>query len=368
MQEIKATADTLGTDATTTGAQPHSDHEHPTPIENKPASSATLPGPTVVDHPHESDPPSTQASNTESTVTPSNTIAHDEPLTTGNTHPEEALVHSTLIVSPTPSEGCPTESMKPTIASTVATSTGSQTPKNRPTTTTAPPQPERHILSYEQWRKQVLEKKNKPAEVSERKQRKRKPYQENTVDVAIGGEEEIGFVFPNLDNGNGKGADERAQLVGDQLGNGPDLKLAAGRDKEWIKSEYAKDPKDRFNHASATCAASVVKASKDATSITAILNEGKDNYMLNKCSTKEKFFVVELCEEILVDTFILGNYEFFSSTFKDFLVSVNRYPPRDDGWSILGQFQARNTRDAQVSSKIRSCLKYGWARIERKLS
>ena len=170
--------------------------------------------------------------------------------------------------------------------------------------------------------------------------------------MAIGGEEEIGFVFPNLDSGNSKGADERAQLVGDQLGNGPDLKLAAGRDKEWIKSEYAKDPKDRFNHASATCAASVVKASKDATSITAILNEGKDNYMLNKCSTKEKFFVVELCEEILVDTFILGNYEFFSSTFKDFVVSVNRYPPRDDGWSVLGQFQARNTRDAQVSSKI----------------
>ncbi|KAF9385395.1 hypothetical protein BGX21_001072 [Mortierella sp. AD011] len=70
--------------------------------------------------------------------------------------------------------------------------------------------------------------------------------------------------------------------------------------------------------------------------------------MLNKCATKEKFFVVELCEEILVDTFVLGNYEFFSSTFKDFVVSVNRYPPRDDGWSILGHFQARNTRDAQV--------------------
>ncbi|KAG0285059.1 hypothetical protein BGZ96_010648 [Linnemannia gamsii] len=348
MQEIKATADTKSTDATTTGAQSHSDHEHPMPIENKPASSATLPGSTVVDHPHESDPLPTQASNTESTVTPANTIAHDKPPTTGNTHPEEALVHPTLIVSPSPSGGCPTESVRLTIASTVATSTGSQTPKNRPTTTTASPQPERHILSYEQWRKQVLEKKNKPAEVPERKQRKRKPYQENTVDVAIGGEEEIGFVFPNLDHGNSKGADERAQLVGDQLGNGPDLKLAAGRDKEWIKSEYAKDPKDRFNHASATCAASVVKAGKDATSITAILNEGKDNYMLNKCSTKEKFFVVELCEEILVDTFILGNYEFFSSTFKDFVVSVNRYPPRDDGWSILGQFQARNTRDAQV--------------------
>ncbi|KAF9320343.1 hypothetical protein BG003_006540 [Podila horticola] len=210
----------------------------------------------------------------------------------------------------------------------------------------APPQPERHIPSYEQWRKQALEKKSKPAESKERKQRKRKPYQESPVDVAIGGEDELGFVFPNLD-GNGKGNDDRFQHLADQLGNGPDLKKEP-KTQEWIKSEYAKDPKDRFNHASATCAASVVKASKDATSIMAILNEGKDNYMLNKCSTKEKFFVVELCEEILVDTFILGNYEFFSSTFKDFVVSVNRYPPRDDGWSVLGHFQARNTRDAQV--------------------
>ncbi|KAF9336057.1 hypothetical protein BG006_009847 [Podila minutissima] len=209
-----------------------------------------------------------------------------------------------------------------------------------------PPQPERHIPSYEQWRKQALEKKSKPVESKERKQRKRKPYQESPVDVAIGGEDELGFVFPNLD-GNGKGNDDRFQHLADQLGNGPDLKKEP-KAQEWIKSEYAKDPKDRFNHASATCAASVVKASKDATSIMAILNEGKDNYMLNKCSTKEKFFVVELCEEILVDAFILGNYEFFSSTFKDFVVSVNRYPPRDDGWSVLGHFQARNTRDAQV--------------------
>ncbi|KFH65320.1 hypothetical protein MVEG_08799 [Podila verticillata NRRL 6337] len=216
-----------------------------------------------------------------------------------------------------------------------------------PSTTQASSQPERHIPSYEQWRKQALEKKNKPAESQERKQRKRKPYQESPVDVAIGGEDELGFVFPNLDGNSGKGNDDRFQHLADQLGNGPDLKKES-KAQEWIKSEYAKDPKDRFNHASATCAASVVKASKDATSIMAILNEGKDNYMLNKCSTKEKFFVVELCEEVLVDTFILGNYEFFSSTFKEFVVSVNRYPPRDDGWSVLGHFHARNTRDAQV--------------------
>ncbi|KAG0340356.1 hypothetical protein BG004_006462 [Podila humilis] len=222
-------------------------------------------------------------------------------------------------------------------------------PAAPPVAATPSPPPERHIPSYEQWRKQALEKKTKPAASQERKQRKRKPYQESPVDEAIGGEDELGFVFPNLDSGNnGKSADNRFQQLSDQLGYRPDIKKGPSADQEWMKSEYAKDPRDRFNHASAICAASIVKASKDATHITAILNEGKDNYMLNKCSTKEKFFVVELCEEILVDSFTLGNYEFFSSTFKDFVVSVNRYPPRDDGWSVLGHFQARNTRDAQV--------------------
>ncbi|KAF9903825.1 hypothetical protein EC991_003273 [Linnemannia zychae] len=342
--DIQAPADTSSTDTTATDIE---DHEHTTSIESWPASSPTISAPTVVVYPQESGTAPTQVNNPGSTATPTDTTTHDEPLTTGQINPEEALVHSTPIVSPSPSGGHSAESVKPSpLTSSTSTPTGTLASKRA--TVTAIPQPERHILSYEQWRKQVLEKKNKPAEVPERKQRRRKPYQENAVDVAIGGEEEIGFVFSNLDSGNNKGADERAQLVGDQLGNGPDLKLTIGLDKEWIKSEYAKDPKDRFNHASATCAASVVKASKDATSITAILNEGKDNYMLNKCSTKDKFFVVELCEEILVDTFILGNYEFFSSTFKDFIVSVNRYPPRDDGWSVLGQFQARNTRDAQV--------------------
>lgn len=244
----------------------------------------------------------------------------------------------------------PSQPPEPSSTSMPPQSTVKVHPSISPSTTQAPPQPERHIPSYEQWRKQALEKKNKPAESQERKQRKRKPYQESPVDVAIGGEDDLGFVFPNLDGNSGKGNDDRFQHLAKQLGNGPDLKKDP-KAQEWIKSEYAKDPKDRFNHASATCAASVVKASKDATSIMAILNEGKDNYMLNKCSTKEKFFVVELCEEILVDTFILGNYEFFSSTFKEFVVSVNRYPPRDDGWSILGHFQARNTRDAQVSTK-----------------
>ncbi|KAG0222629.1 hypothetical protein BGW41_005924 [Actinomortierella wolfii] len=209
---------------------------------------------------------------------------------------------------------------------------------------------ERLIPSYEQWRKRILEKQKGSTEQLERKQRRRKPYQESTIDVAVG-EDELGFPFSNLEGSQPRrdrdGSEQDASLAR-QLGDGSDLSKLAGKGTTWIKAEYAKDPKDRFNHASATCAASVVKANKDAKSINAILNEGKDSYMLYKCDTRDKYFVVELCEEILVDTFVMGNYEFFSSTFKEFVVSVNRYPPRDDGWNVLGHFLARNSRDAQV--------------------
>lgn len=44
----------------------------------------------------------------------------------------------------------------------------------------------------------------------------------------------------------------------------------------------------------------------------AVLNEGKDKYMLNECGAK-KFLIIELCEEIDVSSIEIGNFEFFSS-------------------------------------------------------
>lgn len=71
--------------------------------------------------------------------------------------------------------------------------------------------------------------------------------------------------------------------------------------------------------------------------------------MLNKCSEKNKFFIVELCSDLLIDTVVLGNYEFFSSTFRMFRVSIaDRYPVKMDKWRELGTFEARNTRGIQA--------------------
>ncbi|KAJ2786132.1 hypothetical protein GGI15_001696 [Coemansia interrupta] len=126
---------------------------------------------------------------------------------------------------------------------------------------------------------------------------------------------------------------------------------------------HRRDPKSlkgRFNYASSDCAAVVLKANREARGMTAILNAKKDQYMLNECSAENKFVVVELCDDILIDTLVMGNYEFFSSTFKDTMVYVSdRYPPKNNTWTLLGHFQARNTRDAQVFPVIDPKI---WAR------
>ncbi|KAJ1864362.1 hypothetical protein LPJ78_003454, partial [Coemansia sp. RSA 989] len=128
-----------------------------------------------------------------------------------------------------------------------------------------------------------------------------------------------------------------------------DEPLSSAEEPEHSGHRDARSLKDRFNYASGDCAAVVLKANREARGTTAILNSKKDQYMLNECSARNKHVVVELCDDILIDTFVLGNYEFFSSTFKDIMVyASDRYPPKNNKWTFIGHFQGTNSRDAQV--------------------
>ncbi|EDO19102.1 hypothetical protein Kpol_2000p70 [Vanderwaltozyma polyspora DSM 70294] len=106
--------------------------------------------------------------------------------------------------------------------------------------------------------------------------------------------------------------------------------------------------KDKFNYASIDCAATIMKSNSDAIGAGSILIENKDSYLLNPCSAPNKFVIIELCQDILVEEIVMANFEFFSSTFKDikFLVS-NRYPVSKSEWKTLGTFQGENSRDIQ---------------------
>ncbi|XP_071372475.1 SUN domain-containing ossification factor-like isoform X2 [Centroberyx affinis] len=99
------------------------------------------------------------------------------------------------------------------------------------------------------------------------------------------------------------------------------------------------------NYASVECGAKILGSNPEAKSTSAILKENMDLYMLNPCSNKI-WFIIELCEPIQVKQLDIANFELFSSTPKDFLVSISdRYPTNK--WLKLGTFHARDERTVQ---------------------
>ena len=110
---------------------------------------------------------------------------------------------------------------------------------------------------------------------------------------------------------------------------------------------------DRFNYASLDCSARVHAAHKTAKSASAVLSSKKDRYMLSPCAEARQFVIVELCEDIRIDTVQLANYEFFSGVFKDFSVSVaKQYTTDPKEWVPAGTYRAKNVRGVQVSTSF----------------
>jgi hypothetical protein len=214
-----------------------------------------------------------------------------------------------------------------------------------------------NFLSFEEWKNKNLAKVGQSPEnigqgraASSDGPARRRPVNVNALD-SLGDEAEIELDFSGFGNpAEGESKSNTAQAIRQDLTvptTGDDgRKVAPG---SWTRSKDAgKTCKERFNYASFDCAATVLKTNKQAKSATSILVENKDSYMLNECSANNKFLIVELCDDILVDTVVLANYEFFSSMFRHFTISVSdRYPVKMERWRTLGTFEARNSRDIQ---------------------
>lgn len=147
------------------------------------------------------------------------------------------------------------------------------------------------------------------------------------------------------DGGGGGGADDQdRQIDEDSPAQGVPRVGVSSRRKD-----AGTTCKERFNYASFDCAGTVLKTNPECTGSSSVLIENKDSYMLNECRAKNKFLILEMCDDILVDTVVLANYEFFSSIFHTFRVSVSdRYPAKLDQWKELGVYEARNTREVQA--------------------
>lgn len=219
-----------------------------------------------------------------------------------------------------------------------------------------------NFLSFEEWKKQNLAKAGQSVETIgdraavEVDEQRRRPGGINNALDSLGEDTEIeidfgGFVDP------GKPVYNIPVTKAGVEDNNPTAEHGADetRRKGTASATHTKGKdagktcKERFNYASFDCAATVLKTNKESKGSTAVLVENKDSYLLNKCSAENKFFIVELCDDILVDTIVLANFEFFSSMFRTFRVSVSdRYPVKPDKWKELGTFEARNSREVQA--------------------
>ncbi|XP_057966813.1 SUN domain-containing protein 5 isoform X2 [Malania oleifera] len=101
-----------------------------------------------------------------------------------------------------------------------------------------------------------------------------------------------------------------------------------------------------YNYASASKGAKVVAHNKEAKGASNILGKDHDKYLRNPCSVAEKFVVIELAEETLVDAIKIANFEHYSSNFKEIELSGSLIYPAET-WFLLGKFVAANVKHAQ---------------------
>ncbi|KAI9374915.1 hypothetical protein BJX61DRAFT_532000 [Aspergillus egyptiacus] len=231
-----------------------------------------------------------------------------------------------------------------------------------------------NFLSFEDWKKQNLAKAGQSAEnvggnrrAGAAGQDRRRPTGINNALDSFGDDGEIELDFGGF-GADASDAAKTATAWGNQVHPAPEGAVDThGQGVPHADGPRSKDAgttcKERFNYASFDCAATVLKTNPEAKGSSAVLIENKDSYMLNECRAQNKFLILELCDDILVDTVVLANYEFFSSIFHTFRVSVaDRYPAKPDQWKELGIYEARNTREIQAFAVENPLI---WARYLR---
>ena len=219
----------------------------------------------------------------------------------------------------------------------------------------ASPLEDEKFMSFEEWKKQNLQKVGQSEHVGrdaqgERSVPRKRPGSIHTALDALGDDGEIDLDFSGfLPDGPDLQGPEQPDPSGKQHVDVSEPQIAASPTPGHRSKDAGTTCKERYNYASFDCAANVRKWNPEATTPLTVLGENKDSYMLNVCSVDNKFLIIELCNDISIDTIVLANFEFFSSTFRTFRVSVSdKYPVKIDKWKTLGTFEARNTREIQA--------------------
>ena len=268
--------------------------------------------------------------------------------------PDASSQHdSTLETPPTTSQ----HTVHPSVSSAVS---DSKPPESSVEGDADSPLDNAKFLSFEDWKQKNLEKAGQSPEglgsrVGGRDEQRRRPGPPNNALDFLGEDAEIEFDFGGF--ASQRPMDNAPPLKGSQVKDSRNQEDAVAPNEQISKDGgVRKRPKDagrtcreRTNYASYDCAATTLKTNPECKGPSAILVENKDTYMLNICSAKNKFFIVELCDNILIDTIVLANFEFFSSMFRTFRVSVSdKYPVKAEKWREIGTCEGKNSREVQA--------------------
>ena len=104
-------------------------------------------------------------------------------------------------------------------------------------------------------------------------------------------------------------------------------------------SNPSSSPSDRFNYAAYDSGAKLLASSPNMKKASSILIADDDRYLMVPCVEAEKWFIVQLKEDILLESLEIANFEHYASSISDFtLYGSSVYP--SEQWSELGHFHA----------------------------
>lgn len=210
-----------------------------------------------------------------------------------------SMIHSSVLEAETTQTG--TVNGTP-VSESIATATNSSppTPKETVLEDEASELDEGSFLSFEDWKKQALEKagqqsanigSKKPSGENRRKDLDHPPDsygpfgEDGEIDIDFGA-----FRGSGKEQEVSKAAEEKSAQATDEAQTVEKIE----KRKEHRSKDAGKTCKERFSYASFDAGATVLKTHQGAKNSKSILIENKDSYMLSVCSTKNKFIIIEL--------------------------------------------------------------------------
>lgn len=123
------------------------------------------------------------------------------------------------------------------------------------------------------------------------------------------------------------------------------------KSKDGSRLDFLDTKEKSFDFASADAGARVLASSKGTVGAKNVLDSNVDKYLLTPCIGSEtdytRWIDIELSEEMILERFQTGNFEYYSSSpHKLVILGAGSYPPLQ--WNLLGMFEFADVKSLQM--------------------